>query len=306
MSLATYPGTCVRKAWLVLPSGQSIQLENAAAGYFCTSLDLGAPIVRDVTTPRPDQHGLDDRSMFFGGRTVTADITALRGAGASIDGVAAAFAPFMMPDVRPVLHYVLERPGNPERVLTVRGESVDWPIVGPSERNIVLTFIAADPILRDPTVQMATSWSGSTASGRVYSWTPPRIYPTGGSSVNATIITHGDLPAHPVLSIYGPITTPKVTFHTLVNNTLFQVWGVAGFAIAPGHYCQIDTTARTALMDGDPSQNVLGSIDWLNTIWPVIPPSPDGATMTLAGDPAGGVMTGVTQVQATWQDAFLS
>jgi hypothetical protein len=305
MSLATYPATCVRRAWLTL-GAQSIALDNPAAGYFCQSLDLGAPVVRDVTVNRPDQHGLDDRSAYFGGRTITVDITAIRSGGAQIDAVAASFAPYMLPGARPVLHYVLDRPGAPERTLTVRGESYDFLIVGPNQRDIVLTFIAADPIVRDPTVQMATSWSGSTGSGRVYNLTFNRIYPTGGAVVNATIITHGDLPAQPMLSIYGPITTPKVTFRTLVNNTLFQVWGVGGFAIAAGHYCAIDTAHKTAYMDGDPAQNVLGSVDFLNTIWPVIPPSPDGATMTLAGDPAGGVMTGVTQVQATWQDQFLT
>jgi hypothetical protein len=295
----------VRKAWLALPSGATVLLDNPAGGWYCQSLDLGAPIVRDVTTNRPAAHGMDDRSAYFAGRTVTVNITAMAPV-AQIDAIASSFAPFMLPGQPCVLHYVLDRPGAPERVLTVRGESYDVPIVGAVERDIVLTFIAADPIVRDPTVQTAVSWSGSTGSGRTYPLTFNRIYPTGGAIVNATITTHGDLPCQPVLNIYGPITTPKVTFRTLVANTLFQVWGVAGFSIAAGHYCAIDTAARTAYMDGDLSQNVLGSIDWLNTMWPVIPPSPDGATMTLAGDPAGGVMTGVTQVQASWQDAYLT
>jgi hypothetical protein len=302
----TIAPTCVRKAWLVL-GAQSIQLDNPAAGYFCQSLDLGTPIVRDVTVNRPDMHGMDDRSAYFAGRTVTVNIIALRGAGAQIDAVAASFAPYMLPGARPVLHYVLDRPGAPERVLTLRGESYDFPIVGPNQRDIVLTFIAADPVVRDPVTQSVTSWSGSVPTGgRVYNLTFNRIYPTGGSSSNATITTHGDLPCQPLLSIYGPITTPKVTITTQVSGTVFSVWGVVGFAIAAGHFCAIDTAQHTAYMDGDPTQNVLGSIDWLNTIWPVIPPSPDSAVMSLAGDPSGGVMTGVTQVRASWQDAFLT
>jgi hypothetical protein len=299
------PSVCVRKAWLTL-GAQTVSFEGP--GYYCQSLDLGAPIVRDVTTNRPDAHGMDDRSAYFAGRTVTVNITALSTSGASIDGIASSFAPFMLPGgPRPVLHYILDRPGAPERVLTVRGESYDFPIVGAVQRDIVLTFIAGDPIVRSPTTQTAISWSGSASGGgRTYPFVPPRNYPTGGAIVNATIITNGDLPCQPLLRIYGPITTPKVTFHTLVAGALSQVWGLAGFAIAAGHYCAIDTAQRTAYMDGDPGQNVLGSIDWLNTIWPVIPPSPDGATMALGGDPAGGVMTGVTQVQATWSDAFLT
>jgi hypothetical protein len=160
----TIAPTCVRKAWLVL-GAQSIQLDNPAAGYFCQSLDLGTPIVRDVTVNRPDMHGMDDRSAYFAGRTVTVNIIALRGAGAQIDAVAASFAPYMLPGARPVLHYVLDRPGAPERVLTLRGESYDFPIVGPSQRDIVLTFVAADPVVRDPVTQSVTSYSGSVPTG---------------------------------------------------------------------------------------------------------------------------------------------
>ena len=47
----------------------------------------------------------------MGTRVVSADITALAGAGARIDDVADNFAPFMVPSARPVLHYVLDRPG---------------------------------------------------------------------------------------------------------------------------------------------------------------------------------------------------
>jgi hypothetical protein len=79
-----------------------------------------------------------------------------------------------------------------------------------------------------------------------------------------------------------------------------------GVAIAAGHYVEIDTAARSANWDGYVANGALGSLDWFNTIWPAIPPSPDGAVMTLAGDASSGVMTGVTQVQASWQDEFLT
>jgi hypothetical protein len=305
-ALTAAPTLPARRAWLVLPNGQSILLDNPAGGYFCQSLDLGTPVVRDVVVNRPDQHGTDDRSAYFAGRTVVANITALSTARAQIDAVAAAFAPYMLPGVRPVLHYVLDRPGAPERVLTVRGEAYDFPIVGAVERDITLTWVAPDPVVRDPNVQIATAFSGSSGGGRVYNLTYPRDYPTGGAASGTTITTAGDLPAQPMLHIYGPITTPKVTFLTQLSGQTFQVWGVHGFAIAAGHYVAIDTAARTAYLDGDRTKNLLASIDWLNTSWPMLPPLPDSSTMTIAGDPQGGVMTGVTQVQATWQDGFLT
>src|SRR5215475_9017960 len=107
---------CVRKAWLVL-GGSTVQLEDQSKGYFCTSLDLGYPNVREVVNNRPDQDGADDRTRLMGPRAVSADITAIRSVPAQVDAVASMFAPYMVPSARPVLHYVLDRPGVAERTL---------------------------------------------------------------------------------------------------------------------------------------------------------------------------------------------
>ena len=156
---------CVRSAWLVL-GNTTLALEDATKGYFCTSLDLGYPAVRDVVDNRADRNGADDRTTLFGPRAVTANITALAGAGARIDTVAAAFAPYMTPSARPVLHYVLDRPGQPQRTLTVRPAGFSWPIQGPYQRSIQLQFVAADPVAYDPTVQTATCGPGALTMNR--------------------------------------------------------------------------------------------------------------------------------------------
>lgn len=95
---------CIRRAWLTL-GALTMPLEDESRGYFCTKLDLGYPDVRDVVNNRPDQHGIDDRTQYFGARVVSADLVAR---GQPVDEVAAAFAPFMVPSVRPTLHYVLD------------------------------------------------------------------------------------------------------------------------------------------------------------------------------------------------------
>src|SRR5262245_46074917 len=140
---------CVRQAWLDL-NGSTRQLEDPSAGYFCSNLDLGFPVVRDVVTSRADQDGAPDRTQYFGMRVINAQLRALTGAGAQIDAVAAAFAPYMFPSARPVLHYVLDRPGTPERVMTVRGAGYSWPVEGAYERSIQLQWVAADPVAYDP------------------------------------------------------------------------------------------------------------------------------------------------------------
>ena len=272
--------TCTRTAWLTLGS-LTLPLEDDDAGYFCQSLDLGYPDVRAVVNNKPGQHGIDDRTSLMGGRTVTANITALAGAGAVIDEVATSFAPFMVPSARPVLHYVLDRPGAAERTLTLRGSGYSWPIVGADQRDIQLQWIAADPVVRDPTVQTATAWSGSSDSpGRQYNLTFNRIYPVGGGDPTTGIIqSPGDVRVRPLLRVYGPITGAQVIF-TTTDASLFGVYFMSEYRIDAGHFVDVDTAAHSVMLDGTTS--ALSALDWrlMGQGWPVLPVLPAFSYMT--------------------------
>jgi hypothetical protein len=294
---------CVRRAWLTL-GASSVQLEDATKGYFCLSLDLGYPEVRDVVSNRPDQHGIDDRTQFMGARVVTAELRALVGAGARIDTVGPLFAPFLDPSVRPVLHYVLDQPGYPERTLTLRASNYSGPIEGPYERSLHMSWVAADPIIRDAIEKTATAWAGSsTQSGRIYNLTFNRIYPVGGAgSTTANVVTAGSVAIRPRLRIYGPITAPVVRFVTWTLGTVYRVVFTAPTVVNAGDYIDVSTRDKTAYYNGDTSRSLATSIDWQTSSWPVIPPSPDGAYMTLSGS----TTSGITQVQAFWYDGYLA
>lgn len=297
--------TCVRKAWLVL-GAQTVQLENPAAGYFCSSLDLGYPAVRDVVSNRPDQDGIDDRTRYWGGRVISADITALAGAGATIDAVAASFAPFMTPTARPDLHYVLDRPGAAERVIrSLRASGYSWPVVGPFERDIQLQWIAGDPYARDPTQKTATAWAGSsTPPGRAYNLTFNRIYPPGASSPTvATITVAGDQNVRPLIRVYGPINGGTVRVSSTSGGT-YPVAFLASNYIPAGQWVDIDCSRRTVV--GSDGSSKLAAVDWGNLTspwagWPLLVPGAN--SMTLLG---GTGTSGVTQAQCIWQDAYLS
>ena len=293
--------TCIRRAWLTL-GGRSLALEDEAQGYFCESLDLGFPDVRDVTNNRPDADGIDDRTRFMGGRVVSADITALASAGVGhIDAIAASFGPFMVPSARPVLHYVLDRPGAPERTLTLRGAGGGWPIAGPFQRDIQLQWIAADPIARDPIASSATAWAGAgDVLGRVYDLAFPRVYPAGsGVPSVAQILGHGDVPIQPMVRVYGPISNPRVSFDTADGPTVHYEVGMT-YRIDGGHYVDIDTRAHSA--QDDAGASVLAYLDWPAILWPFLPNSPDSTTMAITGTGTSST----TQVVATWQDGYLT
>jgi hypothetical protein len=299
--MTTMPAECIRRAWLTL-GALTMPLEDRAAQYYCTELNLGYPSVRENVSNRPDQSGVDDRTAFFGDRLISANITAQ---GESVDAVAASFAPFMVPSVRPVLHYVLDRPGAPERSFTVRASGYSWPVTGSQRRDIQLQWVAADPIAADPTLHTATAWAGSEiGGGRFYDLVHNRAYgPEGGSLPTVAVLTSpGDVIVWPLLRIYGPITLPLVTFSYDAPTPPASVVFVAPFSIDAGRYVEVDTDAKTAYRDGDRAQPVLGSIDWLATVWPYIPARGAPATMSLRGEST----TGTSQVQAAWQDGYLT
>jgi hypothetical protein len=297
---------CVRQAWLDLygDGTVTVPLENAAAGYFCTSLDLGFPAVRDVTSNRPDHDGVDDRTKYMGSRPITANITALHGAGARIDAVGPLFSQYMLPSARPVLHYILDRPGAAERTITVRGANYAGPIVGADQRDIQLQWVAADPYAYDPNWQQATAWSGSASGpGRQYPLGYPRTYPTGTGAANTAVMsTAGDVGIQPRYLIYGPITNPVLTITPSTTGNPSYIRFQPGFVIPAGQWLDLDSAAKTANMNSVVTASVLSSIDWMNTTWAVVPPNPASATLALSGSSASGN----TQVQASWKDRYLT
>jgi hypothetical protein len=183
------------------------------------------------------------------------------------------------PAARPELHYVLDRPGNPERMLTVRAAAFTWPIQGPYQRSMQLQFVAADPVCYSPTVQTAVDLPG------------------GGST---TLFSAGDLPVRPLFRITGPVTAPDMTL-TPTSGPVWHIRFLPAFTIPAGHYVDVDTDHRTVLADGDPAQGRLSSLDWTLTSWQSIPPR-QATFMAFAGT----ATSGATQVQAFWQDGYLT
>jgi hypothetical protein len=294
---------CVRSAWLTL-GALNVPLEDATKGYFCDTLDLGSPAVRDVVTNRPDQHGVDDRTQYLGARTITADIVASAAAGAQIDAVASSFGPFMDPSTRPVLHYILDRPGYPERQVTVRAADFGSPIHGADTRDIHLSFVAADPVMRDPTQKVATAWAGSgSGATRVYNLTFNRTYPgTGSSSTQAICNPAGDVGVRPLFRIYGPATKPQINWYNIPGGQNGWIRTVDGYQVFANHFLDIDSATKTAYVDGDRTQPAMSSIDWQNSLWPLIGPAPAYSIISLNATSTSAI----TQVQVMWHDGYLT
>lgn len=290
---------CVRTAWLTLGEAK-VLLEDETRGYFCEELTLGSPTVREVVNNRPDQDGADDRTQYVGPRTVSVKIAALFGARARIDEIATMFGPYMRPDVRPTLHYVLDRGANPERELTLRSSAYEWSVIGDNTRDIHLQWVAPDPVAYDPVGHSATAWAGTAVGGgRSYDRAYNRVYTPGGMEpAYGEIVGAGDLPIRPVVRIYGPISDPFVSFSDVDGDA----WALAfetGYRIDAGEHVTIDTQGHAAYAGEDATASVLSSLDWQRVVWPVLPPG-----VAVRMDLTGLNTTHISQAVASWRDGY--
>lgn len=297
---------CIRRAWLVMGT-RSLELEDLEAGYACTELNLGYPEVREVTNNRPDADGTDDRTALMGSRAVSVNVQTVAGGSLKPDEIATLFAPYMVPAARPELHYVLDRAGEPERMAVLRAAEYAWPVTGSRTREIHLSWIAPDPIMRDPSTRTSSSHSGSTTiPGRTYNFRPSRIYPPGGgAATTGTIESPGDVPVRPLFRIFGPITDPRLELQVMDPTEPladYEIAFVPGTIIDPGHWIDIDADRKLVLRDGDPLDSAMAEVDWQTSTWPAIPPSPAVTYFNLYGDSTSGV----SQVEAIWTDGYLS
>ena len=97
----------------------------------------------------------------------------------------------------------------------------------------------------------------------------------------------------PLYRIYGPCTNPQITFPGgagVLSTTL---------TIASGHYVQIDPNARTAFMDGDPTQSQFSFLSVGTGVWQPLPPGSSFIGFRCTSPGAG------TQLQVDNYDAWL-
>ena len=288
-----------RAAWLVL-DGQALALDDHDVGYAMTELDIGGPDVRDVVNNRPNQHGVDDRTRFMGGRVVTAKITAWPGGAVPLDDIVRLFGPYANPAVRPELHWTALSGDDLERVLVLRASSLAAPMGNPGRRDFQLAWVAADPVIRDATVKVAIAWAGaSTGPGRLYALTFNRVYPPGGGApVAAWLDVAGDVLVRPLCQLFGPITGPGLLFTSVGIGRLTLAFK-PDVVVDAGHYIEVDLDAHTARYDGDPTQDMLAEVAWGDP-WPVVGPA--GGWV----DYYGSSTSGVTQCQVSWRDGYLT
>lgn len=238
-------------------------------GVIVSTVDLGYPAVREVLTDLPTQDGSFDQTAYIGPRVVTITGNLGPGSAGTLSSGRSALAPFLAPSARPQLVVALDDE-SPEITFTGRGADFTSIVASGSTANFTASWTCADPVgygqaTNEIDIRPATAGS----SGRTYPRTYPLTYPiTFGGGGTAYITTQGNYQAWPVLRIDGPVKNPTVTWLDPVTRTPTGTQVVlAGLKVASGDYLEIDTKAKTVLLNGDPGSSRYSFLDFEATTW---------------------------------------
>lgn len=272
-------------------------------GFIISSVDLGAPAVRAVTTDLPGQDGADDQTAYFSTRSVQ-----LTGAlvptvkGASRSAAFDSLAPFISPGARPTLTYSLDE-DTALRTLDLRVGQWTNPIDHPTNATgFSVQWVCPDPIAYGQSVnEVNVPFATGSNAGRTYPRIYPLSYPAGvGPSGETLVTTAGTYSSWPTLRIFGPCADPKVYWLDPVttNNLGIQV-AFTGLTIAGGDYVEVNTKARTAFLNGSPGSSRYSFIDFANTSW-----APLAAGANLLRFAPYSASTGCV-CEVLWNDSYL-
>lgn len=222
------------------------------AGYVVQSHDLGDASPRAVVSPTPDADGTINRTRYGGDRAVQISVHLVPVNGEALWTMEQRLRAYTRLDLRPWL-YVTEDDGVPE----LRLQLVPNGFTAPRERldySAVMTQWRADRVesVEERTVVVAASGAGSTAGFKA-----PLVFPLNLTALatqgTGRVVNAGTAIALPLLRLYGPCTNPKIENQTTGEKMEFTANG--GLTLLAGEFVEIDTRAKTARLNGDPTQS---------------------------------------------------
>jgi hypothetical protein len=273
----------VQQCFLYDPStADLLRITPNQAGIWLNDLDLGFPVIREVTASNPGRNGEYDQTAFMGARSISLSLTVMAAADASgtvqppgywLEVLRAWIAD---PSSRFRLGYQLI--GQRQRFATVRPSDATAPMVGSgvgrSSISVQLTLRSPDGLLweQNPLPNDLAVLQGGTligdgrferiipqavaGSGITFPLTFPVTFPAQSTGV-VTIPYQGTARSAPEIRIVGACTDPVVTALNPDGTARGQI-AFTGLTLAGTDELRLDFSARTAvrLASGAISSNV--------------------------------------------------
>lgn len=273
---------------------------TVAAGVIGQSLDLGFPVVREVSAEAPDADGTLDTTSRHGARTVTlalhladdADVWALE----------QRLRAFLLASRRPVM-LVQQTPAAPlQRVVlrpvTAAGSLGGMPVV--TDRPIVCQWVCPSGVVESAEEHsvFAPASGAGTEGGRTYDLDFDRTYAGGSVIGETTVFNAGTVAAYPLLRLYGPIGDGSDDVHVLHVESGRRL-AFTGLTVGAGEFVEIDTRAKTVRYLGDGNDSRYDDVDFGVHEWWSLAPGPNTIRVLpdTSSPPAGA--------EIVWRDAWL-
>lgn len=271
----------------------NFDLDDTSNGVVLTEKDFGFPAVREVVDDYPDNHGVVDRTAFFGQRVISCSGYIVDRPGKPRSETLNTIRSYCMPFARPTLKFQIDSSAG-TYYATLRVDNQSIPVINSVNFKFNMTW-KTDPFFRGDDQSGTTGHVGSGITSQSL-WTVP-FFPMdfalgSGSSLNAA--NTGMLETWPIIKIYGPLTNPTVT--NLTNNRQIKIDGLT--LNAGTEYILINTKTRTVSY-GSSGTSLLSYVDYAVSSW--FPLSIGANTLTLDGSGP----TGDTLMIVEWNNLFL-
>lgn len=281
---------------LALPSGVTLDLAEWSHGVIVSTVDLGAPSVRENTADLPEQDGDDDQTTYLGPRVVTLEGTLVPSDyGDSASKGFDLLAPFLAPAARPRMTFALDEDMD-VRTLTLRASQ--WTAARLAHSIPFQLQFKGDPVALSATATTVNVAAEAPAlEGAPMPFTFPLTFPPGGSVGLGTATTLGTYPTWPTYRLFGPVTNPAIAILDSVTAVPRGQITFTGLTVPAADYLEINSRARTVMLNGDASR--YSFLDVPHTTWAPLQPGPNQIRYF------GSTAQPPAMAEIIWQDAYL-
>lgn len=184
---------------------------------------------------------------------------------------------------------------SPEMMATLSQGTVISSLTRPTHRDVVVQFSVPYGVVESSVLHVAeANASGNLVTGREYDLEYDRQYPAAEPLGAVEVTNAGDRDAYPLIRMYGPWSGDT----SIINDTTGQLLKLTGTSVLAGQYLELDTRAKTILLNSDPLQSRYQHLVFPDSSWWVIHPG----TQRIRFLPT--TFTAPARAQIQWRDAY--
>lgn len=268
---------------------------DTAEGWRVRQFDWVSGVVRAQSQDAPDSDGAIDTTRLRGAGTVTLGVRLIPGV-ESVQRRLDRLKSFTHLGLRPTLT-VDYGDGSTPRVAVLSQGQVTSPHEKATHRDAAVVFKVPAGILESSELQVAVSQASGAAGalGRTYPLEFDRTYPVIDPSGSVRVTNDGNADAYPLIRLYGPWSGEA----SIINDLTGRALVFDGETVAAGNYLEIDTRARTILLNSEASQSRYHRLVFPDSKWWTLVPGEQRVRFVAE------TFTAPAQAQTWWRSAFL-